>query len=92
MSAIGVREEKLYDEIEERFKSNNAALKQIHRRYFSEERGMQLIMHLCAPEFKNVELQLRHKHYGLAGKYWQFFVHYDFLHVPFFFLQPQVAF
>ena len=72
-NAIGIREEKLYEELKDRFESNSTELKQIHRRYFSEDRGMQLIMHLCAPEFKNVELQLRHKHYGLAGKQWQFF-------------------
>jgi DNA mismatch repair protein MSH4 len=42
-------------------------LSQVHRKYFDESRGLQMIKHLCAKEFNSVELQLRHKFYALSA-------------------------
>ena len=40
---------------------------QVHRKYFSETRGLQMVKHLCAMEYSSVELQLRHKYYALSA-------------------------
>ena len=56
---------KLYDDIVDKFPDANVT--QIHRKYFCEKRGLQIIKHLCAPEFSSVELQIRHKYYALSA-------------------------
>ena len=56
---------KLYNDINEKFPG--ASLTQVHRKYFSETRGLQMVKHLCAREYSSVELQLRHKYYALAA-------------------------
>ena len=56
---------KLYDEITEKFPG--ASMTQVHRKYFSETRGLQMVKHLCAMEYSSVELQLRHKYYALSA-------------------------
>ncbi len=58
---------KLYDDICEQFPSAN--VNQIHRKYFSESRGLQTVKHLCAAEYNSVELQLKHKYYALSAAY-----------------------
>ena len=60
---------KLYEDIDARFSVGNCKVTKIHRRYYSEERGLQQIKHLCAPEYWGVELQIRHQHYGLSAAY-----------------------
>lgn len=56
---------KLYQEIADEFPST--CIVTIHRKYFKDTKGLTAFKHLCAPEYSSVELQLRHKYYGLAA-------------------------
>ncbi len=40
-----------------------AIVQQVQRRYFNEAKGMQVLRHLCAPEYAAVEVHLQHKFY-----------------------------
>jgi DNA mismatch repair protein MSH4 len=56
---------KLYSDVAGKFPG--ASIIEVHRKYFSETRGLQMVKHLCALEYSSVELQLRHKYYALAA-------------------------
>ncbi len=56
---------KLYEDIKDRFP--RSSITQVHRKYFSDSRGLQMIKHLVVPEYASVELQLRHKYYALSA-------------------------
>lgn len=58
---------KLYQDLTEHCVGSK--INQIHRKYYNETRGMQMVKHLCAPEYSLVELQLGHKFYALAAAF-----------------------
>lgn len=67
---------KLYQDIIAQFR--HITPQQVHRKFFNESRGLQMVKYLCAPEYSSVELQIRHKYYALSAahcllKYVEFF-------------------
>lgn len=55
---------KLFGQLTKHFP--NVQISSVQRRYFNESCGLQYIKHLCAAEYKSIELQLSSKYYCLA--------------------------
>ncbi|CAL1543667.1 unnamed protein product, partial [Lymnaea stagnalis] len=55
---------KLFSQIKKQFP--NLQITSVHRRYFNESKGIYYIKHLCAAEYKNIEIQISTKYYCLA--------------------------
>ena len=56
---------KLYNEVEESVPLAN--VQRVQRKYFSDNKGLHLVRHLCVEELQSVELQFRNKFYSLAA-------------------------
>lgn len=56
---------KLYDDIATKFAG--AAIQRVHRRHYSESKGLHLLRHLICPDFSSVEMQFYNKYFCLAA-------------------------
>ncbi|RUS80534.1 hypothetical protein EGW08_011718, partial [Elysia chlorotica] len=55
---------KLFSLINDHFPT--VTVSSVQRRYFNESKGLQCVKHLCAAEYKSIELQISSKYYCLA--------------------------